>query len=153
MRQFSSRYAIRARRNLPDKEFRYLRTVIVTAGVHPRFGSGREPLPLTFGHWPGISPYTSACAFAGTCVFGKQSLEIFSCGPHCCGQALSLSYGRCFAEFLNEGYLVRLGLLDLFTCVGLRYDWYALYPYAFSRQLARLNWIRPKASPLRALAL
>ncbi len=35
--QLTSRYAIRAGRNLPDKEFRYLRTVIVTAGVHPRF--------------------------------------------------------------------------------------------------------------------
>ena len=39
------------------------------------------PLPLTFRHWAGISPYTSACAVAGTCVFGKQSLEPMSCGP------------------------------------------------------------------------
>jgi len=31
LRQRSNRYAIRAGRNLPDKEFRYLRTVIVTA--------------------------------------------------------------------------------------------------------------------------
>ena len=31
LRQRPSRYAIRAGRNLPDKEFRYLRTVIVTA--------------------------------------------------------------------------------------------------------------------------
>ena len=38
------------------------------------------------------------------------------------GQALSRSYGRCFAEFLNHVSLVRLGLLDLPTCVGLRYD-------------------------------
>ena len=30
----SSRYAIRAGQNLPDKEFRYLRTVIVTAAVY-----------------------------------------------------------------------------------------------------------------------
>ena len=37
------------------------------------------------------------------------------------GQALSRTYGRFFAEFLNEGSLVRLGLLDLGTCVGLRY--------------------------------
>ena len=29
-----NRYSIRAGRNLPDKEFRYLRTVIVTAAVH-----------------------------------------------------------------------------------------------------------------------
>ena len=34
LRQLSSRYAIRAGQNLPDKEFRYLRTVIVTAAVY-----------------------------------------------------------------------------------------------------------------------
>ena len=34
LRQRSSRYAIRAGQNLPDKEFRYLRTVIVTAAVY-----------------------------------------------------------------------------------------------------------------------
>ena len=39
LRQFPNCYAIRAGRNLPDKEFRYLRTVIVTAGVHPRLNS------------------------------------------------------------------------------------------------------------------
>src|SRR5207302_11309826 len=33
-RQCGHRYAIRAGRNLPDKEFRYLRTVIVTADVY-----------------------------------------------------------------------------------------------------------------------
>ena len=38
-RQSSDRYAIRAGRNLPDKEFRYLRTVIVTAAVHRGFSS------------------------------------------------------------------------------------------------------------------
>ena len=40
---------------------------------------------------------------------------------HLRGQTLSRSYGRYIAEFLNEGSLVRLGLLDLSTCVGLRY--------------------------------
>ena len=39
LRQLSSRYAIRAGRNLPDKEFRYLRTVIVTAAVYWGFDS------------------------------------------------------------------------------------------------------------------
>ena len=34
LRQRPDRYAIRAGRNLPDKEFRYLRTVIVTAAVY-----------------------------------------------------------------------------------------------------------------------
>ena len=37
------------------------------------------------------------------------------------GQALFRSYGRLFAEFLDEESLVHLGLLDLSTCVGLRY--------------------------------
>ena len=34
LRQLSNHYAFRAGQNLPDKEFRYLRTVIVTAAVH-----------------------------------------------------------------------------------------------------------------------
>ena len=38
-RQRPSRYTIRAGRNLPDKEFRYLRTVIVTAAVYWGFSS------------------------------------------------------------------------------------------------------------------
>ena len=39
LRQRPNRYTIRAGRNLPDKEFRYLRTVIVTAAVYWGFGS------------------------------------------------------------------------------------------------------------------
>ena len=39
LRQRSDRYTIRAGRNLPDKEFRYLRTVIVTAAVYWGFDS------------------------------------------------------------------------------------------------------------------
>ena len=38
-RQFPDHYTFRAGRNLPDKEFRYLRTVIVTAAVHWGFNS------------------------------------------------------------------------------------------------------------------
>ena len=117
-RQRSSRYSFRAGRNLPDKEFRYLRTVIVTAAVHRGFDSPLlARLLLTFRHWAGVSPYTSACALAETCVFGKQSLEPFHCGP------LTLSPERDkatrapllpkvrgqFAEFLDRGSLVHLG--------------------------------------------
>ena len=36
-RQRPNHYAFRACRNLPDKEFRYLRTVIVTAAVYRGF--------------------------------------------------------------------------------------------------------------------
>ena len=39
LRQCPDRYTIRAGRNLPDKEFRYLRTVIVTAAVYWGFNS------------------------------------------------------------------------------------------------------------------
>ena len=46
-RQRSSRYTIRAGRNLPDKEFRYLRTVIVTAAIHQCFDSMLRPKGLT----------------------------------------------------------------------------------------------------------
>ena len=38
-RQCPDHYTIRAGRNLPDKEFRYLRTVIVTAAVYWGFNS------------------------------------------------------------------------------------------------------------------
>src|SRR6201997_1069775 len=116
-RQSFDRYAIRAGRNLPDKEFRYLRTVIVTAAVHRGFPSWlRSPLRLTFRHWAGVSPYTSACAFAETCVFAKQSLEPVSCGPlalcrrHTATRAPLLPRVRGqFAEFLDRGSLVHLG--------------------------------------------
>jgi hypothetical protein len=56
LRQRPSRYAIRAGQNLPDKEFR-------------------------FQHRAGVSPYTSPYGFAQTCVFAKQSLGPFHCGP------------------------------------------------------------------------
>ena len=39
LRQCPNRYAFRAGRNLPDKELRYLRTVIVTAAIHRGFNS------------------------------------------------------------------------------------------------------------------
>ena len=43
LRQCPSRYAFRARRNLPDKEFRYLRTLIVRAAVYQSFSSELRP--------------------------------------------------------------------------------------------------------------
>ena len=43
LRQCASRYAIHAGRNLPDKELRYLRTVIVTAAVYRSFGRKLHP--------------------------------------------------------------------------------------------------------------
>ena len=80
-RQYPYDYSIRAGQNLPDKEFRYLRTVIVTAAVHRGFSSKREPLSLTFRHRAGVSPYTSTFVLAQTYVFGKQLHGFLSCGP------------------------------------------------------------------------
>ncbi len=81
LRQCPHDYSIRAGQNLPDKEFRYLRTVIVTAAVHWGFSSHRKALPLTFQHRAGVSPYTSTFVLAETCVFGKQFRGLFCCGP------------------------------------------------------------------------
>src|SRR6266566_667160 len=115
-RQCSSRYSFRAGRNLPDKEFRYLRTVIVTAAVHRGFDLQLAPRLLTFRHWAGVSPYMSTFVFAETCVFGKQSLEPVSCDP--LAPVLRTAATRApllpkvrgeFAEFLDRGSLVHLG--------------------------------------------
>ena len=131
MRQCPDHYAIRAGRNLPDKEFRYLRTVIVTAAVYWGFNSRLSPLLLTFQHRAGVSPYTSSFDFAETCVFDKQLP-----GPILCGsvtRALLIPKLRSqFAEFLNNSSPVGLRILFLPTCVGLRYG-HLRYTYNFSR--------------------
>ena len=123
-RQRGSRYAIRAGRNLPDKEFRYLRTVIVTAAVYRGFNSVLAHLLLTFRHRAGVRPYTSPCGLAEPCVFSKQSPP-----PGLCPRS-AVAYGpglllanlrRHFAEFLQRGSLKRLGILYRSTCVGLGY--------------------------------
>ncbi len=92
LRQCPDRYTIRAGRNLPDKEFRYLRTVIVTADIHQGFGSKLSPLALTFWHWSRVTPYTSSYELAECYVFDKQSPGPF----HCASQRLirKITIGR-----------------------------------------------------------
>jgi hypothetical protein len=87
-RQRPDRYAIRAGRNLPDKEFRYLRTVIVTAAVYRGFNSelrrSEDPLTPPFNlPAPGRRQclYVVLRDFADTCVFAKQSPGPILCGP------------------------------------------------------------------------
>ena len=105
-----------------------LRTIIVIADIHQglykspcTLASTQRPY-LTFWHWSSVTPYTSSYEFAGSCVFGKQSPGRLSLRPqNKLGQALFRRYGRFFAEFLGAHSLVRLTLLELHTCVGLRY--------------------------------
>ena len=78
-RQRGCCYAIRAGRNLPDKEFRYLRTVIVTAAVYWDFNQELAPHHLIFQHRAGVTPYTSTFVFAECCVFIKQSQPPILC--------------------------------------------------------------------------
>ena len=80
LRQLPSRYAIHAGRYLTDKEFRYLRTVIVTAAVYWGFDSGLALLLLTFQHRAGVTPYTSSFDLAESCVFDKQLPGPIHCG-------------------------------------------------------------------------
>ena len=81
-----------------------------------------NPPYLTFQHRSGVTLYTFTYVFAESCVFVKQSPGNLSLRPRIATrQALSLSYGRFFAEFLEDLSLVRLSLLDSTTCVGLRY--------------------------------
>ena len=61
----------------------------------------------------------------------------FRCGPTCVGQALLLTYGRFFAEFLNEDSLVPLRILSSPTSVGLRYDAHVLNLEDFLGRLFR----------------
>jgi hypothetical protein len=83
LRQRPNRYAIRAGRNLPDKEFRYLRTVIVTAAVHRGFNSKLRPpcgeltSPFNLPAPGRRQPLYVVFDFAETCVFVKQSLGPF----------------------------------------------------------------------------
>ncbi len=124
LRQRGSRYAIRAGRNLPDKEFRYLRTVMVTAAVYWGFSSKLAPLPLTFQHRAGVRLYTSPYGFAQPCVFSKQSPPPSLCPrPKLAFRTglLLANLRRYFAEFLKHGSLKRLGILYQSTCVGLGY--------------------------------
>ena len=75
---------------------------------------------MTFQHRAGVSPYTSAYAFAETCVFGKQSPGPFHCDPLARAPLLPKLRGQ-YAEFLNNPSPAGLRILSSSTCVGLRY--------------------------------
>ena len=78
-RQRGSRYAIHAGRNLPAKEFRYLRTVRVTAAVYLELNLMLSHAIFLLRHRAGLRPNTSFFNFAESCVFIKQSLPPILC--------------------------------------------------------------------------
>ena len=134
-RQCPDRYVFRAGRNLPDKEFRYLRTVIVTAAIYREL---RSPAPLSSGHQlfslPGTGQ-TSAPIHGLTTsrrpVFLVNSRPgLVTATPFLCEEAPLLPKLRgYFAEFLRESCLAPLGILYLPTCVGFGYR----YPFVEGR--------------------
>ena len=73
--------ASRAGGNVPEKEFRDLRAVIVTAAVDRGFNQELAPHHLTGRHRAGVTPYTSTFVLAQCYVFIKQSQPPFHCNP------------------------------------------------------------------------
>ena len=148
-RQRGSRYAIRAGRNLPDKELRYLRTVIVTAAVYRGFSYELLPEGITPPlNLPAPSTrqslYIDLVVFAETCVFSKQSLPPFHCDPpwlrgrplHPSGHSLSRSYGVILPSSLTRVLSSALGFSPhLPVSVLVRTPTWL--PRGFSRRLVR----------------
>ncbi|KAI3476265.1 hypothetical protein L1887_62161 [Cichorium endivia] len=124
-RQRGSRYTIRAGRYLCDKEFRYLRTVRVTAAVYRGFHSKLITLLLpTFQHRAGVRLYTSCYHLAESCVFNKQSLPPGMCrfpnqkiGEH----PFSRSYGVILPSSFDMVLSSALVYSTCSLCVGLGY--------------------------------
>ena len=147
LRQCSSRYAIHARRNLPDKEFRYLRTLIVRAAVYGCFGRQLLPEGITdFLNIPAPSRRQSLYVHftclqrpvflinSRRCRFSAPAPHQLGLGGHCnecrslkaiigagTGPLIPKLRGQ-FAEFLKDGSLERLRLRASPTCVSFSTD-------------------------------
>ncbi len=92
---------IRAGQNLPDKEFRYLRTVIVTADIHGGLDQKLAPPAFTFPHWSHVTPYTSSYDLAESCVFAKQLVGPLHCDLPKQAPLIPKIQGK-FVEFLEK---------------------------------------------------
>ncbi|WOG85093.1 hypothetical protein DCAR_0104280 [Daucus carota subsp. sativus] len=103
-RQCPDRYAFRAGRNLPDKEFRYLRTVIVTAAVLRGFGRRLPCHQVTnFLDLPALGRRQPPWSydFAENCVFAR----LFFCRNYylsCLFYVKQRFINHCFAFFFNH---------------------------------------------------
>ena len=114
---------------MPDKEFRYLRTVIVTAAVYWDFDQELAPHQLIFQHRAGITPYTSTFSLQSAVFLVNSRSHRFSETSSRSGcfflhatEAHLIPKLRCqFAEFLLLSSLKRLSIFSSPTSVGLRY--------------------------------
>lgn len=159
MRQQRSRYAIRAGRNLPDKEFRYLRMVIVTTAVYWGLNSQLRSQRLLTGPLnlpaPGRrqSIYINLTSSHGPVFLINSRFPLFSATPQrltpqgCSRRKAPLlpKLRGHFAEFLNHSSPERLSIFNLTTCVGLGYGPYTHIARGFSRQY-RITTINPCGS-------
>ena len=156
MRQQGSRYAIRAGRNLPDKEFRYLRMVIVTTAVYWGLNSQLRSQRLLTGPLnlpaPGRrqSIYLNLTSSHGPVFLINSRFPLFSATPqrltpqecaHRRAPLLPKLRGH-FAEFLNHSSPARLSIFYLTTCVGYGYGPYMHIARGFSRQYRITNITR-----------
>ena len=117
LRQCPNRYTFRAGRNLPDKEFRYLRTVIVTGRLLGlQFRASLTLTPLLNLPAPGrCHPYTSPYGFAELC-FAKQSLGPIHCGFPLRKHPFSRSYGVILPSSLTRVLSHTLDSLLAYLC-------------------------------------
>ena len=94
----------------------------ITFNIIDDIGVGDIVRCRPFQHRAGVSTYTSALAFADTCVFAKQSLVTILCGLLSQAPLLPKLRGH-FAEFLGNTSSAGLRILSSSTCVGLRYGY------------------------------
>ncbi|KAL1344970.1 hypothetical protein AAHE18_08G083000 [Arachis hypogaea] len=106
-RQCPDRYAFRAGRNLPDKEFRYLRTVIVTAAVHRGFGRRLPCHQVTnFLDLPALGrrqpPYMVLRLCGDLCFLVNSRPGLVTATPFVRGHPFSRSYGAILPSSLER---------------------------------------------------
>ena len=122
LRQCPDRYTIRAGRNLPDKEFRYLRD---------RYSYGRrftgasvnasELLKSTFLNLPApgrCQTLYSIFRFSRVLCFDKQSPGPLHCGQHYCWRLFFRSYETILPSSLATTHSSTFRILSSTTCVG-----------------------------------
>ena len=99
LRQCPNHYAFRAGRNLPDKEFRYLRTVIVTAAVYWGLSSNLRLRSLAL---PSSTGQASVSHIPHLSVSHRPVFLLNSCLDHfsaaACAALFSRSYGSHFCR-------------------------------------------------------